>query len=64
MNFKNHSLCPKNESGLVQMIMMGEFIRQIWVNEIYKSVHSLSFFFFVAQMILNISDKTTENNKA
>ena len=23
---------PKNESGLIQLIMMGESIRQIWVN--------------------------------
>ena len=23
---------PKNESGLTRMIMMGKFIRQIWVN--------------------------------
>ena len=24
-------MAPKNYSGLVQLIMMGEFIRQIWV---------------------------------
>ena len=34
MKFKNQSTpdAPKNESGLIQMIMMGKSIRQIWVN--------------------------------
>ena len=26
---------PKNESGLIQFIMMGKSIRQIWVNKSY-----------------------------
>ena len=30
-NFKITHAAPKNESGLVQLIMIGEFIRQIWV---------------------------------
>ena len=25
---------PKNESGLIQLMMMGESIRQIWVKEV------------------------------
>ena len=29
---KNSPNTPKNEKGLIQMIMMGESIRQIWVN--------------------------------
>ena len=32
LNFKITPAAPKNESGLVQLIMMGESIRQIWVN--------------------------------
>ena len=28
---KNTPNTPKNENGLIQMIMMGESIRQIWV---------------------------------
>ena len=32
---------PKNESGLSQMIMMGESIRQIWVNNhLYSLPHN------------------------
>ena len=27
----------KNESGLTQLIMMGESIRQIWVNRVYNT---------------------------
>ena len=29
---------PKNESGLTQLIMMGECIRQIWVKKVELSV--------------------------
>ena len=32
---------PKNESGLTQLIMMGESIRQIWVNEPYSQRHAI-----------------------
>ena len=31
-NFKITPEAPKYENGLAQMIMMGESIRQIWVN--------------------------------
>ena len=31
INYKNHTYTPKIESGLTQLIMMGEYIRQIWV---------------------------------
>ena len=30
-SFKITPAVPKNESGLAKMIMLGEFIRQIWV---------------------------------
>ena len=31
MEMKNHTRCPKNENGLIQMIRMGKSIRHKWV---------------------------------
>ena len=50
-NIKLTADTPKNESELTQMIMMGKFIRHLWVNYPYPDVQQVvSMYFFCSSV--------------
>ena len=52
---------PKNVSGLMQLIMMGESIRQIWINEgSYKHMETAKESGFKLQIYVYASESTMD----